>query len=392
MTASIPARIILVLGALAAFGPFATDMYLPAFPAIAAGLPADPAAVQGTLAAFFAGMGVGQVAYGALSDRFGRRGPLFLGLGLFTLASVGTALAQGIEAFAWLRFAQGLGGCAGMVIARAVARDLTEGPAMVRLMSQLMLVMGVAPILAPTLGGALLALAGWRAIFWALALYGALLAVAVLLVLPESLPAERRRRDGPGAVLRVFGGLLADRRYLGHALAGGLATAGMFAYIAGSPFVFMDLHGVAPEAYGLWFGLNAFGIMLASQVNARLAARVRPERALDVAQGVQVAAGAALLAAAATGLGGFAAIVAGLFLYVACIGVVMPLASALAMAPHGRVAGSASALIGTLQFGLGGAAAWAVGALHDGVSAVPMALLVAGCGAAAFAARRLLVR
>jgi MFS transporter, DHA1 family, multidrug resistance protein len=390
--ASVPVRFILLLGALAAFGPFATDMYLPAFPAIGEALTAEPAAVQGTLASFFAGMGIGQLAYGVLSDRHGRRGPLLLGLALFVLASVGAALAREVGGLAWLRFAQGLGGCAGVVIARAAARDLTEGPAMVRLMSRLMLVMGVAPIVAPSIGGALLSVAGWRAIFWALALYGAALALAVVLVLPESLPPERRRRDGPLAVLRVFAGLLADRRYLGHTLAAALSSAGMFAYIAGSPFVFMGLNGVSPEGYGLYFGLNAFGIMLAAQANARLAHRVRPESALAVAQAVQVTGGALLLVAALTGSGGFPAIVATLLLYVGCIGAVTPLASALAMAPHGRVAGSASALIGTLQFGLGAVSAGLVGALQDGASAVPMALVVALCGAAGLLARVVLAR
>jgi DHA1 family bicyclomycin/chloramphenicol resistance-like MFS transporter len=337
-------------------------------------------------------MGLGQLVHGVLSDRYGRRGPLFGGLALFTLASIGAALAQDVGALAWLRFAQGLGGCAGTVISRAIARDLTEGPSMVRTMSRLMLVMGIAPIIAPSIGGALLVVAGWRAIFWALAAYGAVLVLAVAWGLPESLPKERRRRDGPLAVLRVFAALVADRRYLGHALATSLSIAGMFAYIAGSPFVFMTLNGVSPEAYGLFFGLNAFGIMLAAQVNARIAHRVRPERALAGAQAIQATAGGLLLLAALTGLGGFPAIVLLLLVYVGCIGAVMPLGTALAMAAHGRVAGSASALIGTLQFGLGAVAAWLVGVLQGGASAVPMALTIALCGAAAVLARVGLVR
>ena len=388
---TVPLSLILVLGALAAFGPLATDMYLPAFPAIAAGLEADPAAVQRTLASFFAGMGCGQLLYGPLADRFGRRAPLFGGLGLFTLASLGAALTQEVGWFAWLRLAQGLGGCAGMVVARAVARDLTEGQATVRMMSQLMLVAGIAPIVAPSLGGALLAVASWRAIFWVLAAYGALLVLAVALALPESLPPEARRRGGLAEVVRVYAQLLADRHFLGHALAGALSMAGMFAYIAGSPFVFMELHHLSPQAYGLFFGLNAFGIMVAAQTNARVARRVPAERALHGAQAIQASAGLLLLGAALTDLGGFGAIAALLLAYIACVGAVMPLASALAMAPHGRAAGSASALIGTLQFGLGAVAGWLVGVLHDG-SAVPMALLVAGSGAGGLAARALLVR
>jgi MFS transporter, DHA1 family, multidrug resistance protein len=387
----VPLRLVVLLGALSAFGPFAVDMYLPAFPAIAEGLRADPSAVQRTLAAFFLGMGIGQLAYGALSDRFGRRGPLLGGLALFTLASMGAALAGSAGWLTGLRFVQGLGGCAGMVVARAIARDLTEGPAMVRLMSRLMLVMGIAPIVAPTLGGALLAMAGWRAIFWALALYGAALALAVARALPESLPPERRRRDGPAQVARVYAGLLADRRFLGLALSGALPMAGMFAYIAGSPFVFMELHEVSPAGYGLFFGINALGIMAVAQANARLAGRVPPLRTLAAVQGAMAMVALLLVGAALTGLGGFPAIVALLLLYVSGVGAVMPLASALAMAPQGRVAGGASALIGTLQFGLGAAVGWLVGALHDGTAA-PMALGIALCGVAGVAARVALVR
>lgn len=376
---------------MAAFGPLATDMYLPAFPAIAAGLPTDPAAVQATLAAFFGGTAVGQLGYGPLSDRFGRRPALLLGLLVFTLASIGCALTRSIDTLILLRLGQGLGGCAGMVISRAIVRDVTEGAASVRLMSQLMLVMGLAPILAPSIGGAVLGLAGWRAIFWLQAAYSAGLAILVMLVLPETLEPERRRRDGPAGILAIYARLLRNRPFLGHALSGALPMGGLFAYIAGSPFVFMQLFHVAPERYGLFFGLNAFGLMLMGQANARLARRVPAERMLGLVLGVVATAGLLLLGAAVTGLGGFAAIVALLFCYIACLGAVMPLATTLAMAPQARVAGSASALIGTLQFGMGALTGALVGALHDG-TAVPMALVIAACGLCGFLARRVLVR
>jgi DHA1 family bicyclomycin/chloramphenicol resistance-like MFS transporter len=381
----------LILGAMSAFGPLATDMYLPAFPVITAGLGTDAGAVQRTLAAFFTGMALAQLVYGPLADRFGRKPPTLVGLAIFTIASIGCALTTDVGWLTGWRFVQGLGGCAGMVMARAIVRDLTQGSASVRLMSQLMLVSGMAPILAPSIGSALLAVADWRAIFWVLALYSAGLAVVVRLGLRESLPVERRRKDSLAGIMQVYGRLLGNRHFLGHALCGALPIAGMFAYIGGSPFVFMDLHGVTPTHYGLFFGLNAFGIMLMAQLNARLSRRIAPERALTLVLGFMATAGLLLLGMAATGIGGFPAIAALLFCYVACIGATMPLATTLAMGPQGRVAGSASALIGTLQFGLGALAGWLVGVLHDG-TAVPMALGVALAGVGGLLAKLLLAR
>jgi DHA1 family bicyclomycin/chloramphenicol resistance-like MFS transporter len=378
-------RLVLILAAMSAFGPLATDMYLPAFPAIAAGLPAPASAVQQTLAAFFAGMGLAQLVYGPLGDRFGRKPPLLLGLVVFTLASIGCALTRDISWLALLRFGQGLGGCAGMVLARAIVRDLSEGDGSIRLMSKLMLVMGLAPILAPQLGSLLLAVAEWRAIFWTLAAYSTVLALVCIWQLPESLPEDRRRRDSLLGVLALYARLLADRRFMGLLLSGTLPIAGMFAYIGGSPFVFMDLLGVSPGHYGLFFGANALGIMGAARLNDRLVGKVAPRRVLLVALAGMTAAAAALVLAAALGAGLWP-IAALLFLYVSGIGATMPLATALAMQPMGRMAGSASALIGTFQFGLGAVAGAAVGLLHDG-SAVPMAVVILCCGAGGLAAR-----
>ncbi len=391
MSAPSHRRLALILGALAAIGPFSIDMYLPALPALGASLGASPGAVQGTLAIYFLGLAVGQVLYGPLSDRLGRRRPLFVGLGLYTVAAAACALAPDVQALTGARLLQALGGCAGMVIARAVVRDVTDERGAVRLMAQLMLVMGVAPIVAPVIGGALLPVFGWRGIFGLLTLYGAVLLAAIRLLLPETLPPERRRRDGVLAVLRVWGGLAADRRFMGHALAGGFIIGGLFAYISGSPFVFMELHGVPAGQYGFYFGANALGIMVAGQVVGRLAQRVAPARLLPVVIWVPLLAGLALLGVAATGLGGFAAMLVALFAYVAMIGAVMPLTVALAMGPHGAVAGSASALMGTLQFTIGAGAGALLGVLQDG-TAVPMAAVIAGCGVAGWIARRVLAR
>jgi DHA1 family bicyclomycin/chloramphenicol resistance-like MFS transporter len=382
-------RLPLILGALAAIGPFSIDMYLPALPAIGAALAASPGAVQGTLALYFLGLACGQVLYGPLADRHGRRAPLFVGLALYTAAALACALAPDIQALTAARLLQALGGCAGMVIARAVVRDVTDERGAVRLMAQLMLVMGVAPVIAPMVGGALLPVFGWRGIFALLAVYGATLLTVIALFLPETLPPERRRRDGVPAVLRVWRGLLGNRRFLGHALTGGCIIGGLFAYISGSPFVLMELYGVPAGQYGLYFGANALGIMAAGQVIGRLAQRIPPARLLRVVIWVPPLAGIALVLAATTGFGGFPGLLVALFGYVAMIGAVMPLTTALGMGPHGAVAGSASALMGTLQFGIGAGVGAVLGAMQDG-TAVPMAVVIAGCGVGGWTVRRVL--
>ncbi|SDC29154.1 multidrug effflux MFS transporter [Belnapia rosea] len=385
----VSAFLVLILAAMSAFGPLATDMYLPAFPAIAAGLRTDAATVQKTLAAFFAGMAIAQLAFGPLSDRFGRRPPLLAGLGIFVLGSIGCALTGDAGWLSVWRFVQGLGGCAGMVTARAILRDVTEGTATIRLMSRLMLVVTLAPILAPSIGGLLLGWGGWRAIFWALVAYGLGLALVVTLTLPETLAPERRRREGLVGIVTVYARMLGNRRFMGLVLSGVLPMGGLFAYIAGSPFVFMELHGVAPAHYGLVFGANALGIMGVSQLNAMLSQRHPPERVL--LWGLLAMAGAGVVLAALSGSGSFLGVALPLFVYVASIGMVMPIAAALAMASQGRAAGSASALIGTLQFSGGALAGALVGALHNG-TAVPMAAVMAIGGIGGLLSRLLLVR
>jgi DHA1 family bicyclomycin/chloramphenicol resistance-like MFS transporter len=376
-------RLAALLGALIALGPLGVDMYLPAFPAMATDLAAQPEAIQRSLAAFLLGLAVGQVAVGPLADRHGRRPPLLVGLTLFALASAGCAMAASAEALVWLRVLQALGGCAGMVVARAVVRDLCDERGAVRMMAMLMLVMGAAPILAPLLGSVLLAGFGWRSIFWALAGYGVLALLFCALFLKESLPPERRRRDGPAAVVAVYLGILRDRRFLAHALAGALPMVGLFAYLVASPQVLMGLHGLGPTQYGIAFGANAFGLILASQVIARLVRRGAPRVLLLRALAACALAGLTVPLAVATG--GLVPLLAALFLYMAVMGSVLPLASALAMAPMGRVAGSASALLGAMQFGAGAGVGILLGAFGAG-SAWPMALLVGAAGSAGLAA------
>lgn len=371
-------RMVLILGALSALGPLAIDFYLPAFPAMAQAFATDEKHVQATLAAYFLGLSIGQLAYGPVADRFGRRKPLVFGVALFTLASLACAYAPNLDTLIIARFVQALGGCAGMVLSRAIVSDKCDPVASAKVFSQLMLVMGLAPILAPMLGGVLVNFAGWQSIFLALSLFSAASLLAVTLGLPESLPAHMPRQPLSGA-LRQYLRLLADRVFLGHALTGGIAIAGMFAYIAGSPFVFIKLYGVPAEHYGWLFGTNAAGFILVAQVNARLLVKRGPAFLLSRAVWVYLAAGLSLLAVAALQPAALWPLLVPLFVCIASLGCIIPNAAACAMSGQGARAGSASALMGCLQFSVAAAAAALVGVLHDG-SAIPMSLVISLCG------------
>ncbi|MGE8152453.1 multidrug effflux MFS transporter [Pseudomonas vancouverensis] len=371
-------RTILILGALSAFGPLAIDFYLPAFPAMALAFGTDEKHVQMTLAAYFLGLSIGQLAYGPMADRFGRRIPLLTGVGLFTLASLACAYAPNLEWLIAARFVQALGGCAGMVISRAVVSDKCDAVGSAKVFSQLMLVMGLAPILAPLLGGVLVNTAGWQSIFLALTGFSALAGLAVATGLPESLPAHIARQPLSGA-LRQYGRLLADPVFLGHALTGGIAIAGMFAYIAGSPFIIIKLYGVPAEHFGWLFGTNAAGFILVAQVNARLLAKRGPAFLLARAVWVYLAAALTLLAVSALHPAHLWPLLIPLFICIASLGCISPNAAACAMSGQGARAGSASALLGCLQFSVAAGASALVGVLHDG-SAVPMAMVISLCG------------
>ena len=380
-------RTVVILGGLTAMGPLAIDMYLPALPAIARDLHSTPGLVQVSLAAYFIGIAGGQALYGPLSDSMGRKPALYLGLLVFTLASMACALAPRVEVLIACRFLQALGGCAPLVVPRAVVRDHFDEHASVRALSALVLVMGLAPILAPLVGGQLLTRWGWRAIFWVLAGYGATWLAIVTVCLPESLPRDARRTQSPAVVLATFGRLLGDRAFMGWVLSGGMIFSGLLAYISGSAFVFIELFDVPPERFGFYFGANAAGLIGASQLNAWLARRHGARRVVSVVIPCAAVAGVALAAAAITGIGGFAGILVPLFCFVACHGFTMPNSTALAMAPHGAVAGSASALLGTLQFSMGAIAGALVGVLSNG-TAVPFGAVIGACGIGAFLALR----
>jgi DHA1 family bicyclomycin/chloramphenicol resistance-like MFS transporter len=371
-------RTILILGALSAFGPLAIDFYLPAFPAMALAFGTDEQHVQLTLAAYFLGLSIGQLAYGPVADRFGRRIPLLIGVGLFTAASLLCAYAPNLDWLIGARFIQALGGCAGMVISRAVVSDKCDAVGSAKVFSQLMLVMGLAPILAPMLGGLLVNTTGWQSIFLALTGFSAVAGVAVALGLPESMPAHLPRQPLSGA-LRQYGRLLKDPVYLGHALTGGIAIAGMFSYIAGSPFVIIKLYGIPAEHFGWFFGVNAAGFILVAQVNARLLAKRGPAFLLTRTVWIYLGAGLALLAVSALRTEQLWPLLIPLFVCIASLGCILPNASACAMNGQGARAGSASAMLGCLQFSVAAGAAALVGILHDG-SAMPMAMVISLCG------------
>lgn len=380
-------RTILILGALSAFGPLAIDFYLPGFPAMALAFGTDEKHIQSTLAAYFLGLSIGQLAYGPIADRFGRRIPLLGGVVLFTAASLACAYAPTLDALVIARFVQALGGCAGMVLSRAIVSDKCDAVGSAKVFSQLMLVMGLAPILAPMLGGLLVNLYGWQSIFIALTLFSALCTLAVALGLPESLPANQPRPPLSGA-LGQYWRLLKDPRFLGHAITGGISMAGMFAYIAGSPFVFIKLYGVPAEHYGWLFGANAAGFILVAQINARLLAKRGPAVLLARMVWLYLAAGLVLLGISALHTEALWPLLIPLFVCIASLGGIIPNASACAMNGQGARAGSASALLGCLQFSVAAGAAALVGVLHDG-SAMPMAIVITLCGAAAVTAATL---
>ncbi|GIH99906.1 multidrug effflux MFS transporter [Planobispora takensis] len=379
------AMLLLVLGALSAIGPLSIDMYLPAFPAIAGEMGAAQAQVQLTLTACLIGVSVGQVIAGPLSDVRGRRIPLMVGIVAYAAASLLCAFSPSVYGLIGFRLLQGIAGGAALVIVRAVVRDLYEGAAIARIFATLMLVSGLAPILAPILGAQLLAHTSWRGIFVALSAGGLVLLTAALSGVRETLPADKREAGGLKRTLVTFGRLLRSRSFMASALAGGLGFAGMFAYISASPFVLQEVYGASPQTYSLVFAINAFGLTVTAQIGGRLAGRrAEPARLIVIGLVAYVTGAGALVAAVFLGLP-LATLVAALFVMMCGAGLVLPGSGALALAGQPpQVAGSAAALLGVLQFALGALAAPLVG-LGDG-SAVPMAAVLAGFAVAAFAA------
>ncbi|WP_431879834.1 Bcr/CflA family multidrug efflux MFS transporter [Amycolatopsis sacchari] len=394
-TATAPAapktlRYALILGGLSAFAPLSIDMYLPALPRMADDLHSADATLQLTLTAFIVGLAVGQLVLGPISDAVGRRKPLLAGLAVYAVSSVLCAVSPSVELLIAARMLEALGAAAGIVIARAIVRDLYSGTAMTKFFSMLMLVSGLAPILAPVLGGQVLRLTSWRGVFVVLTVFGALLLLATALALPEPLPPERRSPNRLGATLRTYGRLLADRSFLGYALAGGLMFAGLFAYVSASSFVLQEVYGLSPQEFSLVFGGNGIGIVLAGQLNGRLVGWFAERTLLAVGLTASAVGGLGVLAAAVFSLP-LVALLVPLVLLVSSIGMVMPNASSLALAEHPHSAGAASALLGVLQFVIGGLATPLV-SIGGASSAVPMGTVMACFAVAALVIFRTLTR
>ncbi|MEG3626405.1 multidrug effflux MFS transporter [Streptomyces poriticola] len=377
----------LILGGLTATPPLAMDMYLPALPEVTRSLHAPAATVQLTLTACLAGMALGQLVVGPMSDRWGRRRPLLAGLAVYVVATALCALAPTAGALVSFRLAQGLAGAAGIVIARAVVRDLYDGVAMARFFSTLMLISGVAPIVAPLIGGQILRITDWRGVFVVLAVLGLLLGGAVWAKLPETLPAAERHTGGGRQALRSMRGLLADRSFSGYLLAGGFAFAALFAYISASPFVIQEIYGASPQTFSLLFGLNSVGLVVVGQINGKvLVGRVRLDRVLGLGLTIVVAAATVLLLMSLGVFGevGLVPVAAALFVLMSAMGITLPNTQALALMRVKRSAGSASALLGTASFLIGAVASPLVGVAGED-TAVPMAVVQLGAALVALA-------
>ncbi|WP_353326404.1 multidrug effflux MFS transporter [Chitiniphilus shinanonensis] len=379
----IPPGWMILLGILTAIGSVSIDMYLPAFPAIQHSLHSGSGQVQLTLTAFFVGMLSGQLLYGPLSDRFGRRPPLIGGLAIYIVGSIGCMLAQSIEALMFWRLIQALGACSGIVLARAIVRDRCDPREAARSFSTLMLIMGVSPILAPLLGGYILQVSDWRTIFGLNILFGAGCLIAVLTVLRESHQPHPDASLRLGPVFASFATVLRDRDFSVHAIAGGLAQAGLYTYLAGSPFVLIELFHLSPSAYGWVFCVNSVGLIVASQINSALLKGSDIHTMLHYGMLGVVGGAAVLIVAGLSGMATLALLLSGIFVFMTSLGFVNPNAAAASLANHPERAGTASALMGTLQYGLATVATFAMGMVHDG-TARPFAFAMAGCGLAAW--------
>jgi DHA1 family bicyclomycin/chloramphenicol resistance-like MFS transporter len=370
--------LILILGMMSAIGPFSIDMYLAGFPAIAADLHTSVAHIALSLSSFFIGISVGQFIYGPLLDRYGRKKPLYIGLVLYIAASIGCAMAATADMLIALRLVQALGGCVGMVASRAIIRDVFPVNEIAKVFSKLMLVIAVSPIIAPTLGGYLVSAYGWHEVFIVLAIMAFVVLVCVHFVLPESMKADASSSLRPSLIMKNYFMVLRTPQFYTYAFTGAIAAAGLYAYISGSPYVFIEMFKVTEQQYGWIFAGVALGLITTSQVNSMLLKRFTSQQIIRVAIFCQMITGMILFIGSANGLLDVYSTIALIFLFLSCQGFIFPNTSALSMAPFQKNAGSASAMMGGIQMSIGALSSIIVSALSNG-TAMPMTGMMALC-------------
>lgn len=382
---------VLVLGALTALGPFTIDLYLPAFPALEAELGVNAAAIQITLTGTMIGFGLGQLVVGPWSDKVGRRLPLILATILHIAASVAAALVPDILWLTVFRLLQGFGAAAGGVVAMAMVRDLFGGKPLVRMLSRLALVNGLAPVIAPVVGSQLLQVMDWRGVFWVLGAYGLVVVLAVAFLIVETLPESRRHVAGHSSMRERYRALFRDRVYLGAALVGGMTFTGLFAYLSTSSFLFQQVYGFTPQEYGILFAVNSVGVIVGVQVSSRLIrGPIPPQYIIAGTTVVHLAMAIAIVVLESAGAGFWGTAIP-LWIYIAACGFTFPAVQVLALANHGAEAGTAASLLGALNFGLAGALSPLAGLFGVG-TAVPMAVLMGAAAVVAVASVWVLVR
>jgi MFS transporter, DHA1 family, multidrug resistance protein len=375
--------LILILGSLSAIGPFSIDMYLPGFPAIAADLESTVAHVSLSLSSFFIGISAGQLIYGPILDRYGRKRPLYFGLIIYLLASAGCAFVTSVDALIILRLLQALGGCAGMVASRATVRDVFPVEENAKVFSTLMLVIGISPVIAPTLGGYISATFGWQYVFVVLTFLAAFILTAVHFAFPITKQPDTTKSLKPAAIIRGYVNVFKEPQFYTYVLTGSLASSGLYAYISGSPYVFMELYKVTEKQYGWIFALIALGLIISSQLNSVLLRAFTSEQIIRVALLCQSFAGAILFAGTLLGLLDLFSTIFFIFVFLCCQGFTFPNSSALSLAPFSKNAGTASALLGAIQMGVGTLTSAMVSILNN-KTALPMTGVMAACAISSF--------
>ncbi len=384
---------IVLLGALTALGPFTIDLYLPAFPVLEADFQTTAAAIQLTLTGTMIGFAVGQLVVGPLSDKVGRRVPLIAVTALHVLASAAAAFAPDLGLLSAARVFMGIGAAAGGVVAMAIVRDLFGGRRLVIMLSRLALVSGVAPVIAPLIGSMLLTVMPWRGIFVVLAAYGAVMLVAAIILIPETLPKERRHDRGSTTVLQRYRSVFSDRVFIGVLIIGGMTFSGLFSYLSASPFLFQQTHGLDAQQYGVLFAVNSLGVVVGVQVASRLATRFGPQWVLAFSTAVLLLAGAAIIVTDQLGLGLWGTVIP-LFVFMTACGFTFPNVQVLALDRHGKAAGTAASILGAVNFGVAGLITPIVGwvSRDAGITATTMAAVMVGCAAIGALALWLIVR